>query len=62
MSVVACRVTKEGYEIAADSITVRGHTQTRGQNTSHSKLFEVNDLVVGAVGSAEESSYCVCSC
>ena len=56
MSVVACRVTKEGYEIAADSITVRGHTQTRGQNTSHSKLFEVNDLVVGAVGSAEESS------
>lgn len=55
MSVVACKVTKEGYEIAADSITVRGYTQTKN-NTGRSKLFEVNNMVIGSVGYAEESS------
>jgi ATP-dependent protease HslVU (ClpYQ) peptidase subunit len=56
MSVVACRVTEKGFEIASDSITVRGHTQTRGQTSTHSKLYETNDVVVGSVGSAEENS------
>lgn len=55
MSVVACRITKDGYEIAADSITVRGYTQTKN-NTARSKLFEVNNMVIGSVGYAEESS------
>ena len=55
MSVVACKITKEGYEIAADSITVRGYTQTKN-NTGRSKLFEVNNMVIGSVGYAEESS------
>ena len=55
MSIVACRITKEGYEIAADSITVRGYTQTKN-NTKRSKLFEVNGMVIGSVGYAEESS------
>ncbi|MEM7348556.1 MAG: hypothetical protein AAF485_30380 [Chloroflexota bacterium] len=56
MSVVACKITENGYEIAADSITVRGYTQTKGQTTRHSKLFEINDMVVGSTGYAEEVS------
>jgi ATP-dependent protease HslVU (ClpYQ) peptidase subunit len=55
MSVVACRVTESGYEIAADSITVMGWTQSRGENVKHSKLFEVDGIVIGGVGLAEES-------
>ena len=56
MSVVACLVTENGYEIASDSITTRGYTQSRGQNVKHSKLFEVNDMKIGGVGLAEETS------
>ena len=56
MSVVACKVTEHNIEIAADSITVRGYTQSRGQNTNHCKLFEINDMVIGSVGTAEETS------
>ena len=55
MSIVACKMTKEGYEIAADSISVRGSTQTKN-NTNRSKLVEVNNMVIGSVGLAEESS------
>ena len=55
MSVVACRITENGYEIAADSITVRGITQTKSQ-TDHVKLYETNEMVIGGVGSAEENS------
>ena len=56
MSVIACRVSQNSFEIAADSITVRGYTQTKGQTSTHSKLYEANDLVVGSVGYAEENS------
>jgi len=56
MSVVACRVTEKGYTIAADSITVYGYTQRKGDGTDYSKLFEVNGLLVGGVGKAEETS------
>lgn len=55
MSIVACRITEDGYEIAADSISVRGSTQTKN-NINRSKLVEVNNMVIGSVGSAEESS------
>ncbi len=55
MSIVACRITEDGYEIAADSISVRGSTQTKN-NINRSKLVEVNNLVIGSVGLAEESS------
>jgi ATP-dependent protease HslVU (ClpYQ) peptidase subunit len=55
MSIVACRILEDGYEIAADSITVRGSTQTKN-NINRSKLVEVNGMVIGSVGSAEESS------
>ncbi len=56
MSVIACRITETGYQLAADSITVRGHTQTRENNTGLSKLVEVNGLVIGSVGTAQECS------
>lgn len=56
MSVIACRVSQNSFEIAADSITVRGYTQTKGQTSTHSKLYEANDMVVGSVGYAEENS------
>lgn len=56
MSVVACRVDRNGFEIASDSITVRGYTQTKGQTSTYSKLYEANSIVVGSVGYAEENS------
>ena len=57
MSVVACRVLGGGrYEIAADSITVRHTTQSKGGDVKFSKLAEVNGLVIGGVGTAEESA------
>ncbi len=54
MSIVACRILEDGYEIAADSISVRGSTQTKN-NINRSKLVEVNNMVIGSVGLAEES-------
>lgn len=56
MSVIACRMTENGYEIAADSVKVRGWTQTKGDNTKFAKLFETNGMVIGSVGLASEVS------
>jgi ATP-dependent protease HslVU (ClpYQ) peptidase subunit len=56
MSVVACKINENGFEIAADSITTRGTLQTKGQTTEHVKLYETNEMVIGGVGSAEENS------
>lgn len=53
MSVVACKIIEAGFEIAADSICVRGGTQTKGENVSVSKLFYDGDIVIGSVGPAE---------
>lgn len=54
MSIVAAKVYPDGFEIAADSITVRGYTQTAGLS-KHAKLFERGPLVIGGVGTAEEN-------
>ena len=56
MSVVACRINENGYQMAADSITVRGSLQTKGQTTDHVKLYEANGMVIGGVGRAAENS------
>jgi len=56
MSVIACKITERGYEIAADSILVRGYTQSTGQNIHAAKLFESNGMVIGTVGELEEES------
>lgn len=55
MSVVVCRILESGYELASDSILVRGWTQSKGRDRKFSKLFEVNGLVIGSVGLAEEA-------
>lgn len=55
MSIVVVKVLPEKIEIASDSITVRGWTQSRSTN-SFSKLVKVNDLIIGSVGTAEEGA------
>lgn len=52
MSVVAVRVEDGGYVVAADSITVRGWTQSK----TSGKLHETNGMVLGGVGYAEETA------
>lgn len=56
MSVVAVKVTGNGYTVAADSIGVLGYTQTKGENLNMVKLKEVNSIVIGGVGYAEETN------
>ena len=56
MSVVACRIKKNGFEMAADSIMVRYSTQSKGDRGNFSKIAEINGMQIGSVGYAEESS------
>ena len=56
MSIVAVRVTENGFEMSSDSITVRGVTQSRGNNSTFSKMFDINGVVIGSSGLAEEAS------
>lgn len=56
MSVVACKITKAGFEMASDSITVRGNVQDKANRTNTVKLFAGNGLMMGSVGWAKESS------
>jgi len=51
MSVVAVKVTDKKITIGADSIIVNGWTQEKDKAA---KLFQVNDMVVGDVGDAQE--------
>jgi len=52
LSVVACKVYNDRIEIASDSITVYGYTQSKGG----AKLFQCNDMTIGGVGTAEETA------
>jgi len=52
MSVVACKVYKDKIEIASDSITIYGSTQSKDS----AKLFQCNDMTIGGVGLAEETA------
>jgi ATP-dependent protease HslVU (ClpYQ) peptidase subunit len=54
MSVVCCKVYEDRIEIAADSITVRGWTQSKGKNNDMSKLMVIDDIVIGGVGYSQE--------
>ena len=56
MSVIAVRVKEDGFEMSSDSITVRGNTQSRGNDSTFSKLFDINGIVIGSSGLAEEVS------
>jgi ATP-dependent protease HslVU (ClpYQ) peptidase subunit len=53
MSVVAVKVTEDEIVIGADSILVTGFTQ---QKDKLAKLNQVNDMIIGDVGDAQEGS------
>lgn len=53
MSVVAVKITENEITIGADSIIVSGWTQEKDKLA---KLIQVNDLVIGDVGSAQEGA------
>lgn len=53
MSVVAAKIYKEKIVMAADSILVYGDTKI---NKNFSKIVKINDMIMGAVGSAQEAS------
>lgn len=54
MSVVAAKVYKDKIVMASDSIIVRGWS--KNTNNDFSKLVEINGMLMGGVGVAEESS------
>lgn len=53
MSVVAAKIYENKISIAADSIICQGDSK---RTNNFAKLYKDNDLVIGAVGSAEEAS------
>lgn len=53
MSVVAAKVYTDHIEVAADSIIVQGDMKRSG---FFSKLECINDMIIGACGTAREAS------
>lgn len=53
MSVVAAKVYDNKIVIAADSILCSGYSK---RTTNFTKIVKINDMIIGAVGSAEEAS------
>jgi hypothetical protein len=56
MSIITCKVTDTGYEVAADSIIIWNDLQSKGENFEHVKLVDVNGMVLGGSGAIAESS------
>lgn len=59
MSVVAVKVTKNKITIGADSILVYGNTQEKDK---FAKLNEVNGMIIGDVGDAQEGALFLIFC
>ena len=53
MSVIAGKVYNDKIIIAADSILVKGWSKRTG---NFAKLLEINDMIIGGTGTAEELS------
>lgn len=53
MSVVAAKVYEKEIIMAADSILVKGWSK---RNSNFAKIAEINDMIVGGTGSAQEMS------
>lgn len=53
MSVIAGKVYNDKIVVAADSIVVKGWSKRTG---NFAKLLEINDMIIGGTGSAEELS------
>lgn len=60
MSVVAIKINEKTIDIAADSIIVKGGTKRT--DSSWHKLTQVNDMIIGSVGAAEETSLLINFC
>lgn len=58
MTVIAAKRTKNGFTIASDSISISGEWafQTKGNNSTFSKLFNENGAIVGCTGAIEEAA------
>ena len=56
MSVVVCKVSKDKIEMASDSIVVRGWSKMNNAQNKFNKMMKYNDMIIGGVGTAEESS------
>ena len=56
MSVVVVKVLKDRIEMASDSIAVRGWSKMPKAENKFVKMQKINDMIIGGVGSAEESS------
>ena len=59
MSVVAVKVTKDKITVGADSIIVYGYTQEKDKLA---KLNEVNGMIIGDVGDAQEGALFLLYC
>jgi hypothetical protein len=59
MSVVAVKVTKDKITIGADSILVSGWTQEKDKLA---KLNEINGMIIGDVGDAQEGALFLIYC
>ena len=53
MSVVAAKVYEKEVVMAADSILVKGWSK---RNSNFAKIAEINDMIIGGCGSAQEIS------
>lgn len=53
MSVIAAKVYKNRIEMAADSIVIHGSLK----RTNYNKLFEINGMIIGTCGYAEEGAF-----
>ena len=56
MSVVVVKVLKDKIEVASDSIAVKGWSKIPTCDKKFTKMQKINDMIIGGVGSAEETS------
>ncbi len=56
MSIIACRILDNGFEMSSDSQTTYGMTQINGDHLNFAKLFEIRDIVVGGVGHSQDNA------
>ena len=58
MSVVTCKVYKNRITFAADSMITEGYSTQRSSKEfkNFSKLFEINDMIIGCAGNCDELS------
>ena len=58
MSVIAGLIdtTDNKILLASDTISVNGSTKTLSNQLEYHKVLEINDMIIGGVGTAQETS------